>query len=178
MLIFLMECDDMGVKSICISMIVGFVVLFTWSNSSAYNIQTDSIGKQFVKPTTTGGHEEITEYSVKQLDYSDMPGLAEKLNSALPILLESVAAEDTPWMKAATHFYDPTTGAGFFGTLLESAKFSALSYYSIAWDEYKLGFKNRAWDRLGHTLHLLQDMSVPSHVHAAPHMYQAVIGEG
>lgn len=152
------------------------LILFGFTQIAiAYNIHKDSDDKGI---TLYGGHEEITEYSIVNLNYDIMPGLLDKLKAAKGTLIKAVADEDTPSAKAATHFYNPATGFGLYDGLLPTAKFTAWGNYTAAFDAYLLGATDTAWSRLGHTLHLLQDMSAPSHVQAAPHMYQALMGKG
>lgn len=76
------------------------------------------------------------------------------------------------------HFYDPTTGKGI-------EKFSSAKQWSLNQDgfigisgdysesaiinNYKNGDFKRAFQGIGHILHLIQDMSVPAHTRNDPH---------
>ncbi|KKR32229.1 MAG: putative secreted protein, periplasmic copper-binding protein (NosD) family [Candidatus Falkowbacteria bacterium GW2011_GWF2_39_8] len=76
------------------------------------------------------------------------------------------------------HFFDPTTGKGLDGRI--SAKdwsqnqdglIGMTGDYSEAaiLDNYKIGNYHRAYQGIGHMLHLIQDMSVPAHARNDSH---------
>jgi len=83
------------------------------------------------------------------------------------------AMEDTD-PRYLNHFYNPKTGQGFkdgiwFGAPTKQwaqKQVSATGDYSYQTilDNYRIGNKDRAWQGVGHILHLIQDMSVPAHV--------------
>ena len=109
-----------------------------------------------------GGHEEITDYSIYQLDYGDNDLWSAVTGNAVAIK-DGAAAEDdgANWL---FHFYDPSAPydeMGLFG-LFCSADERAGALYEKA-------KKSKSWETLGHALHLLQDMASPSHVHNASH---------
>ena len=73
------------------------------------------------------------------------------------------------------HFYNPKTGAGLYGfhNAREWAKiqFDYSGDYSIPsiLDNYRAGDKLRAYQGVGHILHLLEDMGTPAHARVDPH---------
>ncbi|MBU2416696.1 hypothetical protein KKA89_01745, partial [Patescibacteria group bacterium] len=83
-------------------------------------------------------------------------------------IVEGSIAEDTD-PRYLNHYYDPTTGQGLNGGI--SAKQWAQVQGSISGDysekaileNYKQGNYKRAYQGVGHILHLIQDMSVPAH---------------
>ncbi|MFA5175273.1 MAG: hypothetical protein WC430_02495, partial [Patescibacteria group bacterium] len=106
-------------------------------------------------------------------------------NEEVSWIEEGARQEDTPfrWMN---HFYDPVHEKGlvFSGVTYTSAKnwanspFTQTNYalgdksWQRALDDIKKGDRKNAFKELGHTLHLIADMSVPAHtrndVHAVP----------
>ncbi|MCX6712098.1 MAG: hypothetical protein NT041_00205 [Candidatus Vogelbacteria bacterium] len=137
--------------------------------------------------STLTTHRAITNESAKFFNtyYSTQEIPLDQINS----LTKGSADEDTPprWLN---HFYDPVHQAGFRG--LRSSKawaedtsaqagwvnknplaeyFSASGDYS--WEraiyDYVYADKNRAMEALGHTLHLIQDATVPDHTRDDAH---------
>jgi methionine-rich copper-binding protein CopC len=151
--------------------LVTTLIMFHAHSAIAYNIHNDSDARGI---RSYGGHEEITQYAIDGLTYD--PILFSKLDSARDILKNAVANEDMPAAQSMFHFYNPATQLGLYGTFLGSAKVLAKANYDAAYHAYILGGESgtdTAWSRLGHTLHLLQDMSAPSHVQALAHYIQA-----
>jgi len=147
----------------------------------------------FVYPLTALGystlttHRAITNESAKFFNhyYPDQP-LAD---GQISLLVKGSADEDTPprWLN---HFYDPVYNRGFRGLLssknwAENTSAQALlinktplaEYFSASADysweraiyDYVYGDKNRAFEALGHTLHLIQDATVPDHTRDDAH---------
>src|SRR3989339_827244 len=93
-------------------------------------------------------------------------------------IIEGAIAEDTD-PRYLNHFYDPTTGAGleFWPLKPKSAlewltdQDSATGDYSVGaiLINYREGNAKRAWQGVGHILHLFQDMAVPAHTRLDPH---------
>lgn len=95
-------------------------------------------------------------------------------------IVEGSIAEDTD-PRYKNHYYDPTTGRGLddYDTLFNvyqrftgmPAKEWAKNQNSVSGDysinktleNYRQGNKKRAFQGIGHTLHLIQDMAVPAH---------------
>ncbi|MDD5131372.1 MAG: zinc dependent phospholipase C family protein [bacterium] len=77
--------------------------------------------------------------------------------------------EDTPIWQVLNHFYNPINGAGFPGGMPTN------QYVKDIWDasiyEYSQGNKTEAYYLLGKVAHLVQDMSVPAHVHIDSHLF-------
>src|SRR6056297_3381685 len=93
-------------------------------------------------------------------------------------IVQGSIAEDTD-PRYLNHFYNPKTGNGlndgpFSG---HSAKWWAYNQDSVSGDysvpqileNYKDGNKKRAYQGVGHILHLIQDMTVPAHVRNDAH---------
>lgn len=73
-------------------------------------------------------------------------------------------------LSGARHFYDPTTGLGWLG-IFQDAKDRANDFYKSGIKRYcNKNNKMAAWEKLGHALHLLQDMAVPTHTNDATHI--------
>lgn len=115
-------------------------------------------------------HQNITQYSVDTLIYNDVK-LSADLRTYKDLLIAANRAEDDPpnWLE---HFYNPATGLGLLGTF-GTAKLRAEGYYYLALHHYMTNNESAAWDRIGHALHLLQDMSVPAHVQGTSHVYHS-----
>ena len=94
------------------------------------------------------------------------------------LMVQGAIAEDTD-PRYLNHFYDPSTGQGFNDGALKgkSAKDWANNQSSISGDysintilaNYKKGDTKRAYQGIGHILHLIQDMSVPAHTRNDSH---------
>ena len=69
------------------------------------------------------------------------------------------------------HFYNPRTGEGYVNSM--TARDSAVEHWQWAIDAHQASPSNDEYNGpyhlLGQVLHLLQDMSVPAHVHLDPH---------
>jgi endonuclease YncB( thermonuclease family) len=93
-------------------------------------------------------------------------------------IIEGSIAEDAD-PRYINHFYDPTTGKGLNDGLFKgvSAKEWAKKQNSVSGDysesaiflNYKNGNKKRAFQGIGHIIHLIQDMSVPAHTRNDSH---------
>ncbi|MCD4694091.1 thermonuclease family protein, partial [bacterium] len=93
-------------------------------------------------------------------------------------IVEGAIAEDTD-PRYLNHFYNPETGQGLSDGVFSgnSAKWWAYNQKSVSGDysvpkileNYKEGNKKRAYQGVGHILHLIQDMSVPAHVRNDAH---------
>ena len=80
-------------------------------------------------------------------------------------------SEDDPQIKGALHFYDPATGYGFLG-LFPNARNRSHDFYRNAVINYCANHAYAtAWDRLGHAMHLLQDMTTPAHTNNESHIF-------
>lgn len=129
-------------------------------------------------------HPALTDEVVDLFNYY-YPNL-KLTNAEKEIVKQGSIDEDIP-MRWMNHFYDPVYNRGIYGnltskqwsqdTLAQSNKsqgtLSALGYKyfssegDYSWDravfEYVHGDKNRALLALGHTLHLIEDATVPDH---------------
>lgn len=154
---------------------IGMLILLA-SVATAYNIHNDSDKnvKRFGGPYY-GGHEEMTIDSIDMLSYD--PILEQKLKANRNIIKDAAAAEDMPAAMVLNHFYNPANNEGLTW-YLTTAKQRAVSLYDSAVKSYYMKWTDSAWSDLGHALHLVQDMSAPSHVQASPHMYQSTNGLG
>ncbi|MBU4216765.1 lamin tail domain-containing protein [Candidatus Parcubacteria bacterium] len=96
------------------------------------------------------------------------------------------AMEDTD-PRYLNHFYNPKTSQGLkdgFWSGMPAKEWAQKQTsatgdygYQAILNNYKLGNKDRAWQGVGHILHLIQDMSVPAHVrndgHGEGDVYEA-----
>jgi len=77
------------------------------------------------------------------------------------------------WYRGLNHGYDPVQGfkwPGANSTTIEWANFSGNAYtWNYAVELYKSGEYAKAYQCLGHLLHLLADLSIPSHVKIVNH---------
>lgn len=124
--------------------------------------------------TGPSGHEGLAEKSI-QLKKTLTPNLKDELQGDNEeTVRKATSAEDAifsdeifpRWMK---HFYNPVTGKGL--PYFENAKERAERFYKSAVDSYCDRNKPKAWDKLGHAMHLLQDMGAPPHVRNAAHAF-------
>ncbi|MFH0923159.1 MAG: thermonuclease family protein [Candidatus Falkowbacteria bacterium] len=93
------------------------------------------------------------------------------------IVRGSIAEDAIP--RYLNHFYNPTTGKGLDSGALKGApakdwaknQDSVSGDYSVGaiFNNYKEGDLKRAYQGIGHILHLIQDMSVPAHTRNDPH---------
>ncbi|MBU4374898.1 right-handed parallel beta-helix repeat-containing protein [Patescibacteria group bacterium] len=89
----------------------------------------------------------------------------------------SIAEDAIP--RYLNHFYNPTTGKGLDSGALKGApakewakkQDSVSGDYSVGaiFNNYREGDLKRAYQGIGHILHLIQDMSVPAHTRNDPH---------
>ena len=89
--------------------------------------------------------------------------------------------EDDPFTRCLNHFYNPATGKPIFptsNTAIEWAHDSKAQSVPSAggdftWERAKYAFADndnkRAFESLGHILHLVEDMAVPAHTRSDPH---------
>lgn len=130
---------------------VNFVIM---SESSAYLTQNDTaiMGR-------SGGHEEITDWSIDALKY--VAALKSELDIFYGKIRDGSRAEDEAMLgvvpKSYNHFYPK---AATYGQGL----------YDEARDTYSAD-KAAGWEKLGHVIHLAQDMTCPSHANDAWHMW-------
>ncbi len=127
-----------------------------------------------------GDHQNITTFAINKLTYAN-DEIQATLKAKRTSINSANQAEDSTW-NLLHHFYDPTaiylcsgedrsTSVYFTSCALPNAKDYAISYYDLA-------RKNNDWSGLGKALHLLQDVSVPSHVHrnlSGIHLIQSTI---
>ncbi|MEX0651955.1 MAG: hypothetical protein WD509_00565 [Candidatus Paceibacterota bacterium] len=111
------------------------------------------------------------------------------------LVMQGSSDEDAPIIRVFNHFYDPVRNIGLFGvnltakTWAQNTRSQALfsrnvtagvteSLYSArgeySWErsvyEYVHGDKSRALLGLGHTLHMIEDMTVPPHTRNDQHL--------
>src|SRR6185369_8241012 len=159
--------------------IVILIMIFIFainSNSFAYNSSTS-------RDKFSPDHQRITKFAIENLNYSD--AVRSKLRASQGTLDTATETEDSYW-NLAHHFYDPSamyfcgtedrsTSVYFTACAIPNARDYAISFYDLA-------RKNNDWSSLGKALHLLQDVSVPSHVHRALagglHPFHALGGYG
>jgi len=135
--------------------IISICLFLAETNSFAYNTQTNNLPPY-------GGHEEITGWSIDYLIYDAK--LTEALNDNRDKIIKANAAEDSV-PNPMNHFYSG------FGWPSESAILRSKSLYKEALEKYRDGDKGGGWNKVGHALHLVQDMAAPSHAMDAPHMW-------
>jgi len=90
--------------------------------------------------------------------------------------------EDSPAMRCVNHFYDPTTGKPIVigaDTSLEWAHNSVGQSVpamggDFTWEQAKYAYidgdEQKAFESLGHVVHLVEDMAVPAHVRGDHHL--------
>jgi len=98
-------------------------------------------------------------------------------------IVEGVIAEDT-FPRFENHFYNPSTGkglndGGFTGKpatewLMEQDSISGDYSIPAILENYRNGDKKRAYQGIGHTLHLIQDMAQPAHTRNDAHPTDAI----
>lgn len=102
-------------------------------------------------------------------------------------IIKGSIEEDEPVLRCQNHFYDPQTGQGlsdgkyrYLPTISAPDWANSPPAQSVAgmggdhsWQQaiyyYQQGDKKKAFQKLGHVLHLLQDMGVPAHVRDDAH---------
>lgn len=128
-------------------------------------------------PETT--HAGLTEESLRfyvkyfnknSFSYSDIENI-----------IKGSIEEDKPGIRCLNHFYDPTRNIGIndFRTAKEWATRSDVGnsyYWGSCLEHYAKGERELAFECLGHTLHLIQDMTVPDHTRNDPHMGDGPVG--
>ncbi|MEI8361400.1 MAG: lamin tail domain-containing protein [bacterium] len=119
-------------------------------------------------------HPGLTELAIKTFDSQSRTGLTTA--QANWIIKGSIAEDADP--RYLNHFYNPITGQGLGGNINAkdwmlgggwggaTGDFSA----SAALENYRSGNVQRAYESVGHILHLFQDMTVPAHVRGDPHV--------
>ncbi|MBI4686041.1 MAG: hypothetical protein HY755_12730 [Nitrospirae bacterium] len=123
-----------------------------------------------------GGHVGLAKKSIElkktkdvglQKDLSD-PNYYDKIINAVSSEDAVFTSEVIPrWMH---HFYNPISGKGL--PYFKNARERADDFYKGAVNSYCTSDKQKGWEKLGHALHLLQDMGSPSHVGDATHAFQ------
>jgi len=102
-----------------------------------------------------------------------------KITSEQMKLIEKGSINEDAEPRYVNHFYNPKTGKGLIDNVLpvypakewaqkQTSATGDYSYQTIL-NNYKQGDKERAWQGVGHILHLIQDMSVPAHVRIDSH---------
>lgn len=120
-------------------------------------------------------HPSLTEAAVKIYNNQANKKIT---NQQVDWIVQGSIAEDAI-PRYLNHFYNPTTGKGLDSGALKgaSAKEWAKNQDSVSGDysvgaifnNYKGGDSKRAYQGIGHILHLIQDMSVPAHTRNDPH---------
>jgi hypothetical protein len=133
------------------------------------------------------GHAGLTKMSIdvkRNLPESETNGLENVMGGKNPVAIKAFkdflssanVSEDNLFgsgLSGARHFYDPTTGLGWLG-IFQNAKDRANDFYKSGIKKYcDKKDKMAAWEKLGHALHLLQDMAVPAHTNNATHISPA-----
>ena len=148
------------------------VFLITWLFLSIILFST----KAFTYDTEEGGPIGLTRKALNlKIKLHQGDNLASELNQNFNGIINADVAEDNPptWRY---HFYNPQTKQGLFGKF-GNAKDRAIDFYNTAKDLYCKGKKQEAWDKMGHVLHLLQDMAQPSHTHVGGiHAFPTILG--
>lgn len=121
-------------------------------------------------------HPQLSNAATRVFNNSTNPN---KINVEQMKWIEYGASMEDTDPRYVNHFYNPKTGGGLSDNVffISSAKSwvqkqkSATGDYSYqtTLDNYKNGDKKRAWQGVGHILHLIQDMSVPAHVRIDEH---------
>jgi len=77
------------------------------------------------------------------------------------------------WFRGLNHGFDPLQGFIWPGADVTTIEWANYSQNSFIWDNaitlYNSGDKAKAYEVLGHILHLLADLSVPSHIKVVDH---------
>lgn len=139
-------------------------------------------------------HEDIAQYARDiYLEYQDEPWWSYEIYQYQTYIDQGAAEEDDfdpVWNHVGsfdacvtiTHFWNPDNGfydeqSCYTCTGGQSAVWKATILWGMALGEYHAGHKERAFEYLGHVVHLLGDMSVPAHAlkdcHPAGDTYDA-----
>ncbi|HVO72586.1 MAG TPA: T9SS type A sorting domain-containing protein [Ignavibacteriaceae bacterium] len=114
------------------------------------------IGEHFPNPWNMGD----------QFDFND-------LYPVTKIPYGSILDNASGWFRGLSHGYDPVQGFVWPGALNTTIGWANDENNSFSWDNavnlYKSGMKAEAYECLGHLLHLLADLSIPSHVKVVNH---------
>lgn len=77
------------------------------------------------------------------------------------------------WSRGLYHGFDPVHGYHWPGTNLTTIEWAEYEGNNFSWENavylYNTGHKEKAYECLGHVLHLLADLSVPAHVNVVNH---------
>lgn len=118
------------------------------------------------------GHADISDLSndIKKQAHVNDKNFLNKVVPFKDTIRNADMNEDRPQVNGALHFYDPTTGEGYLG-IFPNARDRANDFFNSGIDAY-CNSNNRtvAWDKLGHALHLLQDMTTPAHTNDISHI--------
>lgn len=128
-------------------------------------------------------HPLLTTESIRLYNFTAESSLSQEQSKW--IVYGSIAEDTDP--RYINHYYDPTTGLGLNDGIFkgQSAKDWAKNQNSVSGDysesaifyNYKNENYKRAYQGIGHILHLVQDMSVPAHTrndeHAAGDPFEA-----
>lgn len=93
-------------------------------------------------------------------------------DEARRLILQGSCDEDANWVSTFDHFYNPHTGLNTYPNARTTALESAAWHWGEAIRLHRAGAlrgPEGAWHRLGETLHLLQDMTSPAHIHDDVH---------
>ncbi len=118
-------------------------------------------------PTTHAGlSQEIVEY------YQVVTNQSLSSENAEAMISGSIL-EDEPSSRVTRHFYDPVHNVGLLSVWQSSKEWLNGSKNEFAWDKgieaYAKGDTKKAFEILGHALHLIEDASVPDHTRNDPH---------
>ena len=83
-------------------------------------------------------------------------------------LIRQGSIEEDNFPNFGNHFFNPKTGDAL-GVLWDTAPKRASDFWTEALADYRAGRTGDAFAKLGHVMHLLQDMTSPAHVHIDDH---------
>jgi hypothetical protein len=146
-------------KIVCSSLVFIYsIIIANWSNS--YN--------------SIITHPRLTEVAIEVFQKKTNIELSSDQKSY--IIQGSINEDALP--RPLNHFYNPATGLGLEGAHKSAKEWALNGGWSGAsgdfseraiLENYQNGNKDRAYEGIGHIVHLIQDMSVPAHVRNNPH---------
>ncbi len=144
-----------------------FILIFVCLMLGFFHL-ADSYDNQVIHPSLSLAAVEL---------YNSQASRAISAEQSRLIIAGSIAEDADP--RYLNHFYDPTTGQGLSDGAFTGlpAKAWAIKQDSATGDyseeailkNYRSGNLNRAYQGIGHQLHLIQDMAVPAHVRNDAH---------
>jgi hypothetical protein len=166
-----MKSKSVNIKNVVLSIVI--ILMININMALAYCVEDEGYCHEIL----TGKAISLIKEKDKNADFSDYLNQPDPFGGAIK---KGAGDEDWPIWRVKNHFFHPLTKAGF-GNQKNAPEWSVDSYFlgfgnEFTWQEainrydYSSGSKINAYEYLGHTVHLVQDMSVPSHTHVDVHL--------